>query len=465
MKSICEQFQDVEAHFWNLELKGVKCWHIIRNSFYMEVYDEIEQMGKRHPDQMMKISFLNKIKLGIAFMVNSILNNPSLRLKKGKEYLILCTPRKQRYKGKYIYPIIEPALNILDGHYNYIERPNHFVHIKDNRKENVAYSDYIELKRAKNQYIKKYYMDDIDKKKVSKIIDILNERFDIALNKDRLYKITNERLTGFLTYYYEYGKILDELQPQYVLEVVHYENAELALTKAAHERNIQVIELQHGTMGQGHIAYNFKSADEYTPDKLLLFGEYWKESTNYPGKMLAVGYPYLEEQISDLPVKKKNKTILFISQGPIAKDLIKLALKLENYIIESKLQYKLIYKLHPNEYQTWKTRYPELLNSNIEVIDNNEKNLYDLFRMSSYQIGVSSTALLEGMAFGLKTIILKAPSYDYFEKLIEKEYMVLVEDLRDVVSIILNHSNSMISVEQLWKSNSFENLKKELTMF
>lgn len=465
MDNFYAEFQDIEMEFWDLELKGIKCWHVIRNSFFVEVYDELVQMEDRHPDQMMKMSLLKKIKFGIGFIMNSILNNPRWRLKTGKEYFVLCTPRKLRYKGEYIYPIIEAALKILDGHYNYIERPNHFVHVKDNHKKNVAYSDYIELKRARNQFLKRYYISDLEKEKIKKITDVFNETFNIRLNQEKIYQNVNDSLTGILTYYYEYGKILDRLQPQYVLEVVHYENAEFALTKAAHERNIQVIELQHGIMGKGHIAYNFKVADEYTPDKLLVFGEYWKESTNYPGKMVAVGYPYLEEQTNDSIMKKNGRTILFVSQGPIAKDLIKLALQLECHLNEKGLQYKLIYKLHPNECQVWRSRYPELVNSKLEVIDNDEKNLYDLFKMTDYQIGVSSTALLEGLAFGLKTIILKAPTCDYFEELIEKEYMLLVECFEDVVSIISDTENSAKDIEFLWKFNSFENLRKELTVY
>ena len=47
----------------------------------------------------------------------------------------------------------------------------------------------------------------------------------------------------------------------------------------------------------------------------------------------------------------------------------------------------------------------------------------------------------------------------------KKEYMVLVEGLEDVVSIIFDDHSDIKREERLWKSDSYENLKKELMIF
>lgn len=463
MLEICKRFQEIELQFKDLKIRETEVWHVIRMHIYNAVIEECENPGEAHPDEAIEMSKGTKLKSGIQFLGNALWHHPRCRLKKGKDWLIVCTPRKIAYKGTYIYPIIEPALRILKGNFNYVERPNHFRHIKDEHTKCVAYSDGIELIRAVNQITGKYRMNEEEKKKINSILDVVDTEFQIKLNRTKLNTRIQECMTGFFTYYKAYGKILDRIKPKYVMEVVHYENAELALTKAAHERGIQVVELQHGIMGPMHISYNLKYTDEYLPDKLIGFGDYWKDCTSYPGEMISVGYPYLEECVEQLQRGEKRKNILFISQGPIAKDLIKLALELEKYFTENQCDYQIIYKLHPNEYSTWKNLYPELQKSGIQVIDNNEKSLYEYFADAFCQIGVFSTALYEGVAFGLKTIIVKAFSYERVQDLIDGNYAVLVEGVEETIAAIEDENIGKYEVDSFWKKHAMENMRRVLT--
>ena len=128
----------------------------------------------------------------------------------------------------------------------------------------------------------------------------------------------------------------------------------------------------------------------------------------------------------------------------------------------NELALKIIYKLHPNEYRTWKLLHPQLKESNIEVIDNNAKDLYYYFSIATHQIGVSSTALYEGLAFHLNTIIYKAYRYDMMVDLVHAGYAKLAANLEEVMELITKSNESDLSLKDFWKQNAKKNLKEAL---
>ena len=77
--------------------------------------------------------------------------------------------------------------------------------------------------------------------------------------------------------------------------------------------------------------------------------------------------------------------------------------------------YQVIYKLHQGELVGWKEKFPWLDSSGITVIDHDRCNLYALLAESRIQIGVCSTALYEGMAFGCATYCLDLPGVEIME--------------------------------------------------
>lgn len=459
MKDIRYDFERMEAQFWDLQLKGIDFWHMLRMSFYELVVEHTPGAGASHPDNRYRMPLGEKLKLGVGFLWGSLIRHPAFRLKRGKDYLIVNMPRKVLYRGRYICPLIEPALTMLQGNYNYIERPEHFRHVKDSGRKCLAYSDYMELKRLWNQVTRKYVMDEEERKRIDEITAAVEETFGIQLDRQQVYSRVNSCLTGYFTYYKEYVKLLRKLKPKYILEVTHYENSKLSLNQAAHEQGIKVCELQHGVM---NVQYDVPCVDAYMPDELLTFGEYWNKTTSYPGKMVAVGNPHLEECVRDMRVEKEFPTVLVISGGPVAHALVELVLEMERYCRERHIKIRILYKLHPNEYKTWRRLHPQLESSSVEVIDNNEKDLYYYFSLATHQIGVSSTAIYEGMAFDVKTIIFKAYRYDMMMDLVEKGYACLAEDCSQVMDAILEDREAPRNMEGLWMKDAAENMKKAL---
>jgi hypothetical protein len=172
---------------------------------------------------------------------------------------------------------------------------------------------------------------------------------------------------------------------------------------------IPVIELQHGTIHKYHFAYSFpgsRRTKRTFPDYLFTFGDFWKKCVEFPIKkdcIFSVGYPFLEKEAAKyFEVIKKNQ-ILFISQGSSGKELSKFAVDVTNY---SDLNYNVVYKLHPGEYHRWKREYPWLYKERdkIKIVEESIP-LYRLMAESKTQVGVSSTAIYEGLYFGLNTYI------------------------------------------------------------
>jgi hypothetical protein len=134
--------------------------------------------------------------------------------------------------------------------------------------------------------------------------------------------------------------------------------------------------------------------------------------------IIEFGYPYLDRQTDQVSTDSNPRQILFISQGTIGKELSKVAVELNN---ELNSNWRIIYKLHPGEYDRWKTEYGELQQSDVTVIDGDQPSLYQLFAESSAQVGVASTALFEGTTFSLKTYVYDLPGSEVLDLLIKQQ--------------------------------------------
>ena len=233
---------------------------------------------------------------------------------------------------------------------------------------------------------------------------------------------------------------------------------------------IEVIELQHGTITDYHLGYSYPKKTRlngeipYFPDKILSFGDYWiNEETSPISKenVIPIGFPYFEFQSKDfMGIEPIDNQILFISQGVIGKYLSGLAFE----FAKSQKDLKIIYKLHPGEYETWRENYPELVEAsafdNFEVIDNSEIPLYKLLAESNYQVGAFSTAIYEGLMFNCKTFILDVPGVEYLDDLVERGYVFKIKNVGDLNSNLENFKPTMYDKNFFFKNLDIELLKR-----
>jgi hypothetical protein len=470
-KHLVESFIEFEQNnqLFDLEIGGVAIWHPIRFMVYNEILKSHLNIGKAHAS-LVNENILKRIGLKAKQLPHMITKNPYLHLSQ-KDVLIFNHHRRVKNGAYYTCLYTDMLLEELTRSNLVVEEPILDEHRKPIKNRNIIYTDYISfLVGIKRHLFKKEHIEEVDRIKVQKLINEINNVFDVKFSQvDLGVNILNVMVRYKIMYSY-YEKIIRKINPKIIIEVVSYSFSRFIVNDIAKRLGIPTIELQHGTMGKYHIAYNFaeKTAISTFPDYIFLFGKFWKDNTRLPiedSKVKVVGWPYYEEKVNlkkNLKRDTNKKVILFISQGPIGKELSKLAVDTSRKI--NLERYRIIYKLHPGEYVRWKVEYPWLLESNIEIIDNNEKDMHHYFSQADIQVGVSSTALFEGLGYGLETYIYKIYSHEYMEDLYVNNLVDLVESVDDLLLYLANSMNHQVSydITYFWEKNGIDNLIREI---
>ena len=461
VSDICEVFFDLEEKY-NLnyqEIQGCYAWQLIRMHLYYDITRKTKMFGA---PQQKSLSLLDKVTSFLPFFKNSVLYNP-FSGKYNKDILVFDHPRKVIFDGEYCDIYSKFLVDFLGDGYSFevLESPyinNHYTR----RQDYIRYTDAIELGSYIHKKFNKIEFSQNEKELILKVQKELEDSFNIELNILWMLEM------HILNFQYDYKKYIDlfkKRKPKKVFVVVAYENH--AIVAAAKYLGIEVIELQHGTITYYHLGYSYPQKTRlngeipYFPDKILSFGDYWMNEEMSPINMenvIPVGFPYFEYQSKDfIDLEVIENQILFISQGVIGKYMSDLAFE----FAKNNDDYKIIYKLHPGEYETWKENYPDLVEAskleNFEVIDNSEIPLYKLLAQSNYQVGAFSTAIYEGLMFNCKTFILDVPGVEYLDDLIERNYVFKIQNADD-----LNNHLESFEPTDYDKNFFFKNLDKEL---
>src|SRR5690606_24149138 len=280
----------------------------------------------------------------------------------------------------------------------HIRKRKHKVHRLDWVKQLVYFRYFFVIK---NSILKQ--------KEVDLFQTIENEIYKQYGIKYALANLVESKLKLFSIYYSIYTRVFKKVKPKSIYIVVAYYYA--PIIKAAKDLGIETIELQHGIITKYHLGYSFpniKKPLHYFPDKIMVWDQSWKKSIDYPitsENILIDSFRYLEQikkQYETLP-KIKN-TYLVLSQTAISENIAKKILDNLDFFKGKKI----VYKLHPAEFDIWKnnqslTQLQKVLD--IEIVAS-QKHLYHLMATSEFQVGVFSTALYEGVVFNCKTILL-----------------------------------------------------------
>jgi UDP-N-acetylglucosamine:LPS N-acetylglucosamine transferase len=340
------------------------------------------------------------------------------------------------------------------------------VHYKDIHDKNTKYLDDLKLVSKLITKIKKFSFKNVDIKKIEAIENEIKNVFGVTID---LKSILSRNIIRFKTNLRYYSKLLKSVNPKVIFLVVSYSYMELIC--AAKINNIPTIEIQHGVITKYSIAYNFSKRTEileYFPDKLILFGDFWKKNIELPlpdSSLISAGFPFLEHQIEKYATVTKNeKQILFVSQGTIGKDLFKIAVSVANELHD----FEIIFKLHPGEYANWKEKYDSDDNSskllNFKIIDNNKENIYSLFTKSNIVIGVYSTAIYEALAFKCKCILVDLPGVEYMESLIDESAVLIADNHTNLIDVIKQVYDKDIQVDPnyYFRVNTYKDIFKSV---
>ncbi|MCT2534637.1 hypothetical protein NC661_05495 [Aquibacillus koreensis] len=453
-----------EHQLFDLVIGGISVWHPIRFMVYMEIL-------KSHSyfEDIRNISLSKKIFLQLKQIPDIIFKYPHVSFRK-KDVLIFNHHRRVKDGAYYTCLYTDMIINDLEIPNVVVEEPILGEHRKPIENKNIIYTDYINLiTKIKSRLFRKKYITADDRVKVEELIKKINSEFEVDFKLDDLGNKIINLIATYKYMYSHYEKMIRKINPKVIIEVVSYGLTRFIINDIAKNKNIPTIELQHGTMGQHHLAYNFsKKMDLSTfPDYVFVFGQFWKENTRFPineSNVKVVGWPYFEQKVKESKskiTKNDREVILFISQHTIGKQLSKAAVEVSNRIKDS---YKVIYKLHPAEYASWKKDYPWLIDSKVEVIDNNEHDMHYYFAKADKQVGVYSTAVFEGLGYELETFIWKLYGYHHMQDLLNKERVCLVDSVDEFVSLITSSERQKNSYDKsfFWKENSINNIIQEV---
>ncbi len=234
--------------------------------------------------------------------------------------------------------------------------------------------------------------------------NVFEDKF-IFYIKDYLYKF-------YYDYPYKrsyYSKLFRKLNPKIIfVQTAAYGKRNAILVKTAKEQGVVTGEFQHGTISKGHLAYNYGKSvlesnayQEYFPDYVLTFGNYWNEQMNIPGEPVTIGAPHFYKSIEKYEhIKEKKNTVLVVSQGTMTKEFVRIA----KYLAEKLPRYRIVFKLHPGEV-SFEERYKTLYRYD-NVIIAKSGDIYKYIAECEHIVACYSTTVFEAMGFNKKIYVL-----------------------------------------------------------
>ena len=370
--------------------------------------------------------------------------------------------RKKMADGLWWDIYSDPVIDYLESRFDclLVEKPYLRKHLQPPKTQNCRYLDfYFLLADILRRFgLLKVRLSDSDRIMLAAMQRDVENAFRIEL--DDLPALVEQSLSYRLSFLFGYGLLIKKVRPKIVVVICSYDNK--VFIEACHDHNIPVVELQHGSsMGAYHLGYSFPRNDYQRirfPNHLLVFGDFWKRRIEYPippENIHSAGYPFFEMEAAKYRhIKRKDDQILFISQGTIGKALSKFAFDLSR---TRGFKHQIIYKLHPEEYMRWRQDYPWLEGSAIHIVQDDSQPLYQLFAESKVQVGVYSTAIYEGLGFGLQTILIRLPGIEYMDELIESGIAKVATDVDTFVAVLTTELTKQKNNRPFFEPNALDN--------
>jgi hypothetical protein len=245
-------------------------------------------------------------------------------------------------------------------------------------------------------------------------------------------------LAGFEADRVFYGRVLKWVRPKRVLTA---DFGEYALTSVAREAGIPVLELQHGVTDRFHPAYSWTqtavpfSRKMLVADRLLLYGEAWKEEmdvSGFWGPRLEVTGSLRIDRWRSFPVSRRRDAILITTQG-IQSAAIALIIR---ECVTAADDVEILVKLHPvftganDELRALLADCPrvEIMSAAAEAV-----STLELLRTVRLHASVSSATHYDSLGVGTPTAVLALPWHEVVLPLVERGHATLVSDGRGLL--------------------------------
>jgi hypothetical protein len=419
LREVCERVWAVEAAYGlpALEVGGVWAWQSLRMNLFYEICEALGIYSRPHAPAERRGEALRR---RAAYAWAGVARNPFLAAR-GADVAVFPHNRVQRVDGGYadIYSRdLVDDLRAQGKRVVVLERPHFGRHRATVERRGVRYLEFLYGLEALFRRLEAApRMPEATAQQARDAGAALNQA--LGLDLDLPGRLTAEA-RAFRARHRGYRLLLEWLRPGEVVLVVGYGQA--SLIRAAKDLGIPVTEVQHGVIGRYHMGYSHPHPPpnrDYLPDRFLSWGPYWTRDVDFPlppEAVEVVGFTHFRKaRARYADAARDPKRVLVVSQGAIGPALAE-RMWLNREALEG---YDVHYKLHPGEYQRWRD-YPALVAlsglPNVTVVK--EADLYGLQARSRFQIGVFSTAIYEGLAFGCGTVLCDLPGIEYMEGLI-----------------------------------------------
>jgi hypothetical protein len=298
------------------------------------------------------------------------------------------------------------------------------------------------------------------------------------LQREGLETWTSQKITkvlrGFFWRKKLYKWLLARIQPECLLLIYAY--GDHAVVAAAKERGVPVLELQHGFVSRYHPGYSWSPyALPYRrqmpiPDKVLLYGDYWKQELEANGfwgqELRTVGSLQIDEFRHHKPEADHSCIIVVTTQGLDTQRLVDF---LSDFMAmaHGKLSFRLYVKLRR---EPTKEPYRSALGAyeNVCVVLGSEPPFtFDLLSTADLHVSICSTAHYEALALGAPTIILPFEGHLNVLHLCETGYAFLAETPEDMLDIVLHWQHTRVPDaigEFYFKADALKRMRAELDM-
>lgn len=349
-----------------------------------------------------------------------------------------------------------------------LEHPDEHKHLEPNGMDNVFFTDRVAFKTNIAVKLSKKF----NTKKRQDYTNAVEQSYGPIFRKIQesfgpdLY---DELVEGFVDrmMYYEInkkfcGKILDRVQPKLIMELCYYSMECFAYSALGKERGIPTAEYSHGFAFPGHTPMQFNPEDnvDVLPDYNLIFSRTQENIIHMPSDMQVrtVGFPFFERERSKYQEKypKDDKTICFISTVREGIEISKLAAEVAKRFGD---EYHIYYKLHPQEFNFYKEKYPWLQGAKLEIIDTIDNHIFRYLAESKITVSTCSASVWESIGFGCGSILLDIGDTSYnMAYLIKEKNVPLVKTADELIDVIENHKEAYVDPESIFEPNAMDNI-------
>ena len=373
---------------------------------------------------------------------------------KNTEILIInVSPKRIEIDGDHTNPLIWPLTESLkDYEISILNTQSVDLSINGTSIINISY-----ILKFLTRLSKLFYFFDKQWKRFEKtLIDNVRKNYNFDLNWIEIYSQNFKRIQ-FISFFVKL--IIKFSKPKIII----YNDCGIlnASIKAAFNKKIPTVDYQHGLISNYQLLYKHNnSIDEdyknYLSDYFLSWEPFRLSSFDKNYLTRVCGNPFFEKKFKEyesLPEEKKS--ILIVSDGHTTKHALQdLAFCLSKRFKD----FKIFYKLRPEEYKFWEDEYRVLKNisSKINVIKDDQKDIFYYFKKCKFVIGTSSTALVEAIPFA-EVLVYKIGWYFVLDDYIKNNLMRALDSNEDFLNFFENFNHQDL------KNNINLNLKSKFS--